>query len=61
MAVPKIKDFCPEMWSFFYNSKCFDFKPPKCIGGEYKCGHHGCFDTIYMSVSITVLDIQHVQ
>ena len=57
MAAPKIEDVCPEMCFFFYNSKSFDFKPPKCIGGEYKCGPHGYFDTMYMSVSITVLEI----
>ena len=48
------------MGFFLYNSKCIDFKPHECIGGEYKVGHCGYFGTIYMSVSSTVLEIQHI-
>ena len=49
------------MCFFLYNSKCLDFKPHKCIEVEYKVGYCGHFGTKYMSVSITVLEIQHVE
>ena len=59
MAAPKIQDVRPKTCFFLYNSKCIDFKPHKCIEVEYKVGHYGNFGTKYMSVSITVLEIQH--
>ena len=60
MAAPKIQDVCPKTWFFLYNSKCIHFKAHKCIEVEYKVGHSGYFDTKDMSVSITVLEIQHI-
>ena len=59
-AAPKIQDVRPEMCFFLYNLKCIDVKPHKCVGSEYKVGHCGYFGTKYMSVSITVLEIQHI-
>ena len=58
---PKIQDVRPKMCFFLYNSKCLDFKPHKYIEVEYKVGYCGHFGTKYMSVSITVLEIQHVE
>ena len=60
MAAPKIQDVRPEMRFFPYNSKCIDFKPHEYIEGEYEVGHYGHFGTTHMSVSITVLEIQHI-
>ena len=60
MAATKIQDVRPKTWFFLYNSKGIDFKPHKCIEVEYKVGHPGYFGTKYMSVSITVLEIQHI-
>ena len=60
MAAPKIQDVCPKTWFFLYNSRCIDFKPHTCIDVEYKVGHSGYFGTKYMSVPITVLEIQHI-
>ena len=60
MAAPKIQDVCPEMWFFLYKSKCIDFKPHKYIKVEYKVGYCEYFGTKYMSISITVLEIQHI-
>ena len=60
MAALKIQDVRPKTWFFLYNSKGIDFKPHKCIEVEYKVGHSGYFDTKDMSVSITVLEIQHI-
>ena len=42
------------------NSKCIDFKRHKCIEVEYKVACSEYFDTRHMSVSITVLEIQHI-
>ena len=60
MAAFKIQDVCPKTWFFLYNSKCIDFKPHKCTDVEYKVGRSGYFGTRYMSVSITVLEIQYI-
>ena len=60
MAALKIQDVRPKTCFFLYNSKGIDFKPHKCIEVEYKVGHSGNFGTKYMSVSITVLEIQHI-
>ena len=60
MAAPEIQDVRPKTWFFLYNSKWIDFKTHKCIKVEYKVGHCGHFDTNYMSVSITVREIQHI-
>ena len=60
MAAPKIQDGRLKTWSILYNSKCIDFRTHKCIEVEYKVGHCGHFGTRYMSVSITVLEIQHI-
>ena len=60
MAAPKIQDVRPKTWFFLYNSKGIDFNPHKRIEVEYKVGHPGYFGTKYMSVSITVLEIQHI-
>ena len=60
MAAPKIQDVRPKKCFFLYNSKCIDIKPHKCIEVEYKNCHCGHFSTRYMSVSITVLEIQHI-
>ena len=60
MAASKIQDVCPKTWVFLYNSRCIDFKPHKRIEVEYKVGYSGDFGTKYMSVSITVLEIQHI-
>ena len=54
------QDVRPEMSFFPYNSKCIDFKPHEYIEGEYEVGHCGHSGTTYMSVSITVLEIQHI-
>ena len=43
-----------------YISKCVDFKPHKYIKVEYKVVHCESSDTKYMSVSIMVLEIQHI-
>ena len=48
------------MLFFLYNSNCIDFKTHKCIEVEYKDGHCGCFGTKYVSVSSSVLEIQHI-
>ena len=56
----KIQDVRPKMCFFLYNSICIVFKPHKCIEVEYKVGHCGHFGAMCMSVSITVLEIQHV-
>ena len=60
MAAPKIQDGHPKTCFFLNNAKCIDFKPHKCIEVEYKVGRSGYFGTRYMSVSITVLEIQHI-
>ena len=60
MAPPKIQDVRPKSRFFLYNSKCIDFKPHKCIEVDYKVGPYGNFGTKYMSVSVTVLEIQHI-
>ena len=54
----KIQNVRLEMWFCLYNLKCIDFKPHKCIKCEYKVGRCEQFDTKYMSVPITVLEIQ---
>ena len=60
MAAPEIQDVRPKTCFFLYNSKCIDFKTHKCIKVEYKVGHCGHFGTRYVSVSISVLEIQHI-
>ena len=60
MAAPKIQDVRPKMCFFLYNSKCNDFRPHKCIEGEYKVGHYGHFGTKHMSVCYTVIELQHM-
>ena len=60
MAAPEIQDVRPKTCFFLYNSKCIDFKTHKCIEVEYKVGHCGYFGTKYVSVSITVFEIQHI-
>ena len=59
-AAPEIQDVRPKMLFFLYNSNCIDFKTHKCIEVEYKDGHCGCFGTKYVSVSSSVLEIQHI-
>ena len=61
MAAPKIQDVRPKTRFFLYNLKCFDFKPHKYITVEYKVGYCGHFGTKYMSVPITVLEIQLIE
>ena len=60
MAAPKIQDGRPKTWFILYNSKCIDFKTHKCIEVEYKVRHSAYYSTKYMSVSITVREIQHI-
>ena len=60
MAASEIQDVCPKTCIFPYNSKCIDFKTHKHIKVEYKVGHCGYFGTKYVSVSITVIEIQHI-
>ena len=56
MAAPKIRDICPKT-CFLNKSNCIDLKRHKCIEVEYNSGYFG---TRYMSVSIVVIEIQHI-
>ena len=60
MAAPEIQDVFPKILFFLYNSSCIHFKTHICIEVECKDGYCGCFGTEYMSVSIMVLEIQHI-